>query len=873
MRDNLDEFLDAPTGQESNVAFPGNYPLVENKEGTQSNVLLSTFSVDMGGKRKTFAIPTMVGGKRLSPDDAFKTAKTQGLENYPSFDTEEAAQSWINANHGKISESGQMKDPLDEFLDAPPQGGSPEVAPWKQTVSRVARPMLEAGGMVAGGILGAGGGTVLGSPGVGTAAGAATGVALGYGMAKEGADLLDIALGVSPGKPLGPETIQETARTLKHGAMYGMGGEIAPAVAIPIWRGGKVLFGKALPFAKSTFERQAGEILEAATSRGTIYAKNAEEAAALEAEIPGLKFTRGQRTGGAAEIKMERAQFRKPGAAGPMSQEQIAANDQAVRTYMERNFPGEAGIDEYIGAVREHAGSLEQITGGAERALEAKAAQLATKEPTQAGRELVGSLKTAKTQTRKAASALYDEIPKAEIPVGNLVEDAKKLVEPGVFEEPGGVHFTIQKFLDIYGKEGAPETMLFSSPETGGGLKELRTTVLNAIREENASIKPNLNKIGRLREFENSIEDTIAQLGDETKFGTNTVEKFRKASTAWKDYKATYEQGTVADVLRPGPRGEETRMAASDIAGTFWRGKPEAADDLIQAIGQGPATKAISDYANYDLLRNATNPVTGELDRGKLFRWLARNDTMLGKFGLKGKYSDLTSAMEAVQAARATHITFEKSAAARVLQADPEKAIAAAFSGEPRNTASVARELLSRVKGNPAAEQGFKKAFADHILTEAETSAKTIEQSATVSPAIFRRMMKKYGPALETVFRNEPGKMAAIKNVQKAYEIAARNKVSPLGGGSDTVELAAQIFSNIATKVASGSRTMNAARAVGQLFSRYKDRQVEAMINRAIFDPDYAQVLISISKERIPGPVTWETLGRGMTRGIKPKSE
>ena len=59
--------------------FPTKHPFVKNKDGTRSNVKLATFSFGEGDKEMHFVIPTMVGGKQLTNDEAVAKARQMGL--------------------------------------------------------------------------------------------------------------------------------------------------------------------------------------------------------------------------------------------------------------------------------------------------------------------------------------------------------------------------------------------------------------------------------------------------------------------------------------------------------------------------------------------------------------------------------------------------------------------------------------------------------------------------------------------------------------------------------------------------------------------------------------------------------------------------
>lgn len=116
-------------------------------------------------------------------------------------------------------------------VSLPPGFEIEEPAPWKQNISTMARPVLEIGGSIIGGTLGAGAtaATVAGVP-----VGAAVGGALGMAGGKAAADALDTKLGLK--NDISPrEIIPETAKDIQYGSMgeaVGLGtGTLAKQIA------------------------------------------------------------------------------------------------------------------------------------------------------------------------------------------------------------------------------------------------------------------------------------------------------------------------------------------------------------------------------------------------------------------------------------------------------------------------------------------------------------------------------------------------------------------------------------------------------------------------------------------------------------------
>lgn len=87
--------------------FPTQHPIVENPDGSYSNVKLKGFGyTDDKGKVHEVVIPTMVGGITLTDKEAWAVAKRYGLHKYPTFDTVEEGNAWASANHARIPPPG-----------------------------------------------------------------------------------------------------------------------------------------------------------------------------------------------------------------------------------------------------------------------------------------------------------------------------------------------------------------------------------------------------------------------------------------------------------------------------------------------------------------------------------------------------------------------------------------------------------------------------------------------------------------------------------------------------------------------------------------------------------------------------------------------
>ena len=85
--------------------FPTRHPMVQNEDGSRSNVILSGVTLDDG---RVVAFPTMIDGVKHTHEEALKIAFEHGIDNYPAFDSPEALNAWAEANHANINEDGTL---------------------------------------------------------------------------------------------------------------------------------------------------------------------------------------------------------------------------------------------------------------------------------------------------------------------------------------------------------------------------------------------------------------------------------------------------------------------------------------------------------------------------------------------------------------------------------------------------------------------------------------------------------------------------------------------------------------------------------------------------------------------------------------------
>jgi hypothetical protein len=718
------------------------------------------------------------------------------------------------------------------------------------------RPMLETGGMVGGAAIGAAGGPAT----------AVVGGGLGYAG---GAQLADIYEQYVKGEEMPPETpLQTVGKTVGRvgtGAAYEAGGQ---AVATILGRG--ILAGrKGWQWAKAKFPRfslkgvetAAGRQLVASTSMGDMYAQNVKEAEALEQAIPGLRFTRGQRTGDPKAIKAERAALRSPGEAAPIEAELRASNSEALQAYLKKTFPQAENLDDVLGLLKQQSEGIEANIKGARALVGELTEQAAKREP----QDVVGSavreaIKTRKAAVKEVVGEKFAAIPDQPVPVKSLrveLHKIKKGFDPDL-DAPADmpsdiINGILKKIKATVSKtpkvgvmtkvpEAAPDTALFSD------LRKANTRVKSAIRNEYGSPSPNDQRLRRLNQVRDALDNTFTSLEE-----SNAA--YRAAAQAYREqYVVPFKQGTVPKTIARDKTGAYS-LSNVEAASRFWtagtRGKEKAAE-LVKALGPQKSKELMRDYASQDMLNSAVNPSTGEIVPGKLKGWLTKYRQSLKAYGLTDEFKDVAAASRKLEQALEMQDLFNKTAISKALAADPEVALKTMLTG-PGSVATKMKSVMKAISGNKQAVKGLQDEFSHMMLREAQNTGVDIRGNPLISVAKMEKLFQKYAPAMRELYKNEPGKLRALMQARKAYRVMERNIRSPIGGGSDTAEnIAAQMASLSGPLLTSRYALVNAIRMIGKGASKFENEQIAILLNKAMIDPKTAERLMAIGKGKVP---------------------
>lgn len=438
------------------------------------------------------------------------------------------------------------------------------------------------------------------------------------------------------------------------------------------------------------------------------------------------------------------------------------------------------------------------------------------------------------------------------------------------------------KSKDVYADKLAKATSRVSAVMSDVGergfqeLHSLRKDIGRQISDAVTGANPNMPLARRLYTLKGAIDSDIeAALGGEN--------AYQVARDFARDYYLKFRSGAVGKVLQKGQQASGRAIPDAEISRRLFT--LDGADDFIRAVGKENAATVMSQHAAENLSNSgAVNKLTGEINTKQLSSWYSRNKSVLEKFGISKEFSDVRNAYVNLDEMKAQQIEFGKSVAGKMLNADPQNAIKAAMPG--KNTGESMRQLIkeiSDINGVPdkTAMLGLKNGFKDFIISEAETTAKTIAGDQVISPANIQKAMKKYDPAMRVLFNDEPRKIEAMLNVQNAIEIQARSAKSPIGGGSDTAEklaAAQSVMGRLLDHVPGISYAGRLARAGLKAVGNLNELEMNKLLAQAMYDSELAQTLRMAAKNQAPKEVSRRIGNQLLTLGIgvhvnRPKDE
>ena len=668
-------------------------------------------------------------------------------------------------------------------------------------------------------------------------------------------------------------------------------GSFTPTIALNILKWVRYLPGKFLPpVSDDAITESVSKSISGLsdTSTGGKFDTGIEEARVLKQEIEGFEPTTAQATGEAGLIAQEQSLTRSEPISTHKFLDQQARSQQAIRSKLDelvdegelselevqdilktrkesldaslkrRTEKAETKLTEAGGEVREVKADIETAKSNLDTRLEKLDASLETritraKEKVDSeitnlkGKQKIGDegdvLETAlekeiaefKIESDKNFGAL-DKANEIELPFDNVVDTAKDI--KGIkskFEDAGDTPDVVHEIL----KKGKSADI-----ETFNDIRGLRTRILNDIRNETLSANPKRNKIRKLNQLLDSVQESLDELGESTQF-PEIAKLYNKANEAFKKGVVRLRQGITGKVTKKVEGGGFVTPPSQIASKFFTKGvkSKEAIDAFKSSIGKSPeARTALESFMSKKLIDNVVDPVTGKVSRRKLATFLRDHKEALNEFpelrnsinstakaqkqlelfetkakdiakkvrkgeigireaealGLSKKdlfdaektfdmaesrYKEVTTGSISKGISKTLNDA-DKSVAGKLLNADAGKAMR-----DVLNSKTPSRDmakLIKLVRKDPRGKRGLKILFHEEMLRKGATKNIAPDGIPFLSHNYIKDFLTNFEGVVKQLYTKQ--EIASLKKIQRALELNNRSLKSPLPSGSDTFQ-------------------------------------------------------------------------------------
>ena len=629
-----------------------------------------------------------------------------------------------------------------------------------------------------------------------------------------------VNLGGGAGAEFAMENVPENWKPLA-----GMAGGIGGAGAAQLAGAAAKTFPK---MGKAAFEYMQPSWNPEAEAARQFSGKTTDRRAALDAIegadrelVPGSKPTTFELTGDTGIGQQQRqAETREPGKFLERRGEQAAARQEALQGVAPRGEPIEVTL-----LLRRQLANLEAQENAAIAQAEARASQAidrlgGNQPPEEYGRLLRQYTQEAKDAARAARKQVYDAIdpdknlnavatgvrdtageivkettrPLAKAPEGDLaaiLQDVAKIDDV--------IPFSDLRTLDTrIGDAVRAEMRANGETNTWRLLSQLKGSVLDAINDV-AKNQAKYEASAPTRAAGDSLEARLrAAWGvDDAKdvltpnMTAEDAASLSRAKAVNTDYMETFREGPVGEALKPDKGAGSYKLGFdAQVGPKFFRAGDtgfEAAQAFLRAAGGDErAVSTMNDYIVSKAFEASRDPGTGLVNPRRLDAWRAKHENALrafpdarGRISTASRVSD--AAAEITANSRATIETAQNSALADVVGARDPETVAKTVGGifGKKNGPTIMRDLVQAVRGDPDAQQGLRRAVADHIRTKfLSVIEEGTSEANKINSASFQKFVRDNRRALEQVFDT-----AQVSSIQALADDLHRFNRSVAGSG------------------------------------------------------------------------------------------
>lgn len=287
----------------------------------------------------------------------------------------------------------------------------------------------------------------------------------------------------------------------------------------------------------------------------------------------------------------------------------------------------------------------------------------------------------------------------------------------------------------------------------------------------------------------------------------DVAERYGAARAATRERKQTYESGPVGSVLAPGAQYGSFKTTASNVPKALFD-SPERLDAFVAAAKGDPAALApMQDYAAFSLRQAAVKD--GMLSPERYQRWMDDHAYALRQFPeLRERFGNVRSAQatldEALRNQRQALADYQTGAVAKIVDGqDPVQVVGRALT----DSAQFA-DLVNRVRPDPAATAGLKRAAIDYLMSRSITASREGVAPEINVPSLQRAFIQNR-KTLAALF--DAGELANIARVTVELQRASHSTAAAVESALGAQKQALTEYQTGALKPFLGDRNMNQA--------------------------------------------------------------
>lgn len=382
------------------------------------------------------------------------------------------------------------------------------------------------------------------------------------------------------------------------------------------------------------------------------------------------------------------------------------------------------------------------------------------------------------------------------------------------------------------------------------------------------------------------LADSLQALG-------GAINRTIEQAPGYAEANANYRQ--FADTYRPNPKDPAAQFTRqidrnpgrgdtppSATAGRFLS-SPEKAQALQRMIdgAQSPAEgqTAVRDYLRSDFASSALNP-DGTINPNRASAWMRNNADVLGQFPqARQEMSDIaaraqrgvaqskqadTALKAAQQNLKTTQQDVERSAVGTLLREDPRDVAQRIFSGKSYGAEKELDQIKQVIGKDEAARRGWKAAVSE-VLADKVTGTAKIDAGAAGTGQAYRAELS----GLDKLFKDNENLLTKVytpeemNNLRQAHAVLEplKNATVRATGGSNTADKSAQMWrlaeAGLKAKygILKGGGILRTMRVMAATLPD-DSANVQRLVERAWFNPDLAEYLLTQKIRNLDGPAS-----------------